>query len=247
MGRYATIIISWLLILLFVFLVGKTIYATWFDYENPYYLLHLPNDIRYNTSWVNDSTTLYYIDDRVLRSIKVNGQNPQVIITTPFPIKEYAFSPDGEKILVNTGRSLHLVFLEKGEKRLVDQITDEEVQKDVKGSLYGFSWAPDSQKCIYRKSLWSNVGSRDTAYVYFLTVDKKRDIVNPVRKLSHIYWTKDASEFVYLDTKTNEVDLTYQERRFNVFKVNLISMKPAYYATFVSGAPTYQKKQVKVL
>lgn len=186
----------------FLFVLYGSLY--WRNYKKPAPVLRLDQHVLADTKWVRDNARIYFIDENKLRSIQVNNRDLQDVFEGADPVKEYHFSPDGKHILVLTLKDLVLVDRRTKQKQHIDtlgQNRDGQEQREgeaVKGSIGGIHWAPDSQKFIYEKALWSKFSSQDNVFIYDVAWKKPRMIRSPTRRISSLYWDKQGENLYYL-------------------------------------------------
>ncbi len=230
-------------LLLLVSLAG---YVYWTNYYSLAEIFEFPKDVSPNTHWINDSSSVYFIDGNELKSIQINGQNAQSVFAAKDPIREYVFSPDGKNLLINTYQSLYLLPLKTRQSILIDSVTaladnslaTQKSDEKVKGAISGAHWSPDSKKFCYEISRWSQYLSKDQIYIYDLEEKNKRAIDSPVRKSSALYWDKKGENLYNLYQEAVDTSLHDYSYEIKVSRISLTTLQSELVAQIASNQST---------
>jgi len=213
---------------IFLFMILVSLY--WKNYQVPAPELTLSDEIKATTRWVKDETTIYFVREGELWSIKPNGQGKAQIFSSDEPIREYHFSPDGKYILIVTERSLHLYNFASGRSRRIDGLDREDAQpspgSDIAGMINIVKWAPDSQRFIYEIARWSKYGSVENLFIYSLPDGTKQVIKSPTRRISSVYWGYDGRQLYYLYHEALDPSVDPSNFMVKVFKIPLDTLVP---------------------
>ena len=205
-------------------------YLYWENYQRPAPPLHLDEHVSASTQWVKNNTRIYFIDNKALRSIKINDRDSEIVFSGSDPVREYHFSPDGKRLLVLTQQDLFLVNRKTKQSQRIDTIKelvegeDQEKAGPVKGSISGIQWAPDSQKFVYEIARWSKFSAQDSVYLYDLKKERKRAIRSPARRISSLYWDKQSESLYYLYHEARDPMLHASAYEVKVFRISTTTL-----------------------
>lgn len=216
-----------------VFIAG---YLWWINYKKPVPVLRFPEDVISSTRWVKSPLRIYFLDGNHLRSIKVNGLDPQEVFTAEEPIKEYHFSPDGRYLLAATLNNLYIVDLSAKESRLIDSLGKPQTPDSLRGSIGGIRWSPDSRKFCYETARWSQYSSQDNLYVYMIEAGDKKAVRSPTRRISDLYWDRQGENLYYLRHEAKDTSVHGYRFDVHVFRISLSTLQPE----FVTQIPSEQ-------
>lgn len=207
-------------------------YLYWKNYQKPVPEIEFTENITATTHWVKGNLRIYFINDNILRSVKINGQDKEDVFQANKPIKEYYFSPDGFYLLVLTQNDLFLVDRASKKDWHIDSLnrTDMEKNKEEKGSvdgsISGIQWAPDSQKFVYEISRWSKYATQDNVYIYTIKGRSKRSIKSPTRRISSLYWGRHDNHLYFLRHEAQDPSIHFSAFEVKVFRIPLATLTP---------------------
>jgi hypothetical protein len=202
-------------------LIGMTY---WVNYLRSAVEIQISGKIEPNTAWVKSDFRIYYVHDHQLRSQTLDGKNSKIILTAAAPIREYQFSPDGKKLLVSTNTELFLLDPSGEQSTLIDQIRSHPAE-EVKGTISGVRWAPDSQKFCYEKARWSKVSSQENLFIYNLSDDSKGMVRGQLRRVSPIYWDNESLNLYYIYREAHDTSQRAYAFDFKVFRISASSLE----------------------
>lgn len=199
----------------------------WVNYTQPPAPFRFPEDVIATTRWVQDDLRIYFVSDKnQLRSIRLDGRDGEGIFVAPSAITGYHFAPDGHALLMTTKEDLYYVDIASKQSRLIDSVRGLESSQDLKGSLGGIRWSPDSRKFCYELGRWSPYSSQDHLYIYDLVGDIKRPIKTPTRRISSLYWGGDGKDLYYLRHKAEDPSVHAYSFAVQVFRIPMDSLDP---------------------
>ena len=185
-----------------------------------------------------------------MNSIRITGEDAEIIFEAPSVIREYQFSRDGNYLLIVTTQELYLLNLKTKKATLIDKLEETEPDlnvpdqdRHIKGVITEVRWSPDSQKFCYEISRWSQYSSVDQVYVYDLASQVTRTILNPTRRVSSLYWDRDSKHLYYLRYKNFDKSESPYPYEIQVYQIVLVSdlssevSKPQ----LIGRIPSYEK------
>jgi len=206
-------------------------YLYWENYERPAPKLDFSWDISASTNWVKDDARIYFIDNRKLRSIKINNRDSEDVFSGDDPIKEYHFSPDGKYLVILTEKELFLLDRTTKDSLRIDTLGPLESEEGAaKGSISGIQWAPDSQKVVYEITRWSKFSMQDNVYVYDIKNKTRKVIRSPTRRISSLYWDRQSDNLYYLYHEAQDTSLRATAFEVKVFRIPLATLTPEFVA-----------------
>ena len=223
-----------------IIIVGQIVFFTllihlyWKNYQRPAPELEFTENIIATTRWVKDDLRVHFIDNNILRSVKINGQDREDVFQASEPIKEYYFSPDGAYLLILTQNDLFLIDRGTKKDRHIDSLKkagtqeDQEGKEPVSGSIGGVQWAPDSQRFIYEIAHWSKYATQDNVYIYTIKDQSKRSIKSPTRRISSLYWGRNDSNLYFLRHEFQDPSVHSSAFEVRVFRVSLETLTPEF-------------------
>jgi len=226
-----TFVVLWQSLLLLA--VG---YLFWFNYYHPAPVIQFPEDVLSGSSWVKDDLKIYFIDDKRLQSVEINGQDKQDVLVAADPIKEYHFSPDGKFLIVVTSQEVYLVERKTREKQFIDSLGQSGEAGEWEGAISGVRWAPDSRRFCYEVARWSAYSSQNHLYVYDIADKQKRALQSPTRRISSLYWDRDSANLYYVEREAKDTHVHAYAFDVNVFRIPLASLR----SEFVVRIPSEQ-------
>ena len=206
----------------------------WKNYQAPAPELKISEDMSATTLWTNGDFRVYFIEDKTLRSIKINGTGIEDVFHADWPINEYRFSPDGKYLLVLTQKDLYLVDRQTKENRRIDSLEKSGLQQTKtesetdNGSINGVQWALDSQKFVYEIARWSKFASQDNVYVYSVSDQAKKSIKSPARRISLLYWGKQSENLYYLQHEAQDTSASPTAFEVKVFRIPVSTLVPEF-------------------
>lgn len=221
-----------------VIIVGQILFFTllgylyWKNYQKPIPVVELTESITATTHWVKGNLRVFFINNNILRSVKINGQDKEDVFQANEPIKEYYFSPDGSFLLVLTQNDLYLVDRSfKGDRHIDSLIRDgternNEEQEFIAGSISGIQWAPDSQKFVYEIARWSKYATQDNVYIYTIESQTKKSIKSPTRKITSLYWGRHDNHLYFLRHEARDSSIHSSAFEVKVFRIPLTTLVP---------------------
>jgi len=227
-------------VLFTVIIVGQILFFTllgylyWKNYQKPVPEFELTENITATTQWVKGDLRVYFINNNILRSVKINGLDKEDVFQANDPIKEYYFSPDGSSLLVLTQNDLFLVDRISKKDRHIDSLNttgiggNKEGKESVDGSISGIQWAPDSQKFVYEIARWSKFATQDNVYIYTIKDQTKKSIKSPTRKISSLYWGRYDNHLYFLRHETRDSSMYSSAFEVKVFRIPLTTMTPEF-------------------
>lgn len=217
---------------LFAGLIG----VYWVNYQVAAELIRLPENVLVNTSWVKAEAPVYFIEDKQLHRIFPNGEGHRILYKSPYEIKEYAFSPDGEEIAIVTEKNIVLYYQSEDFVEEIDAIGEMigDGFHDLKGVVRGVRWSKDSQKICYEINRWSRFSSQNNLYVYFLGSKQRKSVVSPGRKVSSVYWDDSSENLYYLYNEAMDTSQHGYPFDVKIYKIPLEKMKPELLVSFPS-------------
>jgi len=205
----------------------------WKNYQKPAPELDFTENISATTHWVKDDFRVYFIDNNVLRSVKINGQDKEDVFVAAEAVKEYFFSPDGAYLLVLMQNDLYLIDRQSKENWHIDRLKKPNTQEDQKeesvgGSIGGIQWAPDSQRFVYEVARWSKYATQDNVYIYTVKDRSKQSIKSPTRRISSLYWGAYDGNLYFLRHEAQDPSIYSSAFEIRVFRVSLETLTPEF-------------------
>ena len=226
----------------------------WINYQAGVPPMKFPQEVIFHTRWIKDPLNVYFVEKNKLKTVRLNGQNLETVFEAPSSIREYHFSPDGERLLVVTIEELYVLDLKTRQADLIDTIKDVGVNQmpeedpNIKGVISSVRWAPDSQKFYYEVSRWSSSSSIDEIYVYDLAEKIIRTFPSPTRRIFSLYWDKDARHLYYLRSKSLDPAESPYPYEIDVYKIAWEDLRPvsailsaAAETQIMARIPSYEK------
>ena len=215
-----------------LFIVFGSLY--WQNYQRlaPELTLRLDRDVQASTHWVKNDTRIHFIDDNILRSVKINDRDSEDVFVGKNPIKEYHFSPNGKHLIILTQKELFLLDRKAKQSRRIDTLepvsTPDQQGKGtvVKGSISGIQWAPDSKKFVYEIARWSKFSVQDDVYLYILDEQTKKAIKSPARRISSLYWDRQGENLYYFHHEAQDTSVYPSAFEVKVFRISLTTLTP---------------------
>ena len=227
--------------LLFTFIiVGQIVlcvilgYLYWINYRKPAPEIKLADNLIATTHWVKEDVRVYFINNKILRSVKVNGQDRKDVFQANELIKEYYFSPDGAFLLVLTQNDLFFIDQKTGKNYRIDglkKINPQESQEEkesIDGSIGGIQWAPDSQKFVYEIARWSKYATQDNVYIYTVKDRTRRSIKSPTRRISSLYWGRHDNNLYFFRHQAQDPSIYSSAFEVKVFRIPLSTLTPEF-------------------
>ena len=216
---------------LLIMLMG---HVYWKNYKQPVKAFVYPRDIINNTFWAPSKHEVFYVSGRVLKSIRINGNDEKTVFTSKDIIKEFIFSPDGKKLLVVTKKELYWLDLETNKNVLVDTLFAEIDSSELKGTFSSVQWSPDSQKFCYEAARWSKYSSQDNFYVYTLTSGKKRNLRSPNRRITSLHWDVDGENLYYMQYESKDTMLYSYPYEIKIYRMKIDEKESEFIAAIPS-------------
>ena len=211
-----------------VFLLVLIGYAYWMNYISPVELMVFPEDVSSHTHWVKEATTVYFVEEGDLYSVRVNGRSRRKIFFTGDSIKEYHFSPDGHWMLVLTEKELYLLDPRIRHSELIDSVKELEKEEGLKGVISDIRWSPDSDHFCYEKMRWSKYSSQKSVYIYDRKEKSRETIKDLSRRVSSLYWDEQGENLYYLRHEATQTALDSYPFEVKVFRIPLTTLSPEF-------------------
>jgi len=210
------------------------------DNYHPQNPLDLSAHVQGDTAWVEDRLTIYYIEDNELISISAQGKGRRVVYRADTPVLSYRFSPDGNLLLVTTGRKLELLDLDTVSKLTVDHIGAIGPGQDavVKGAFDGVRFSPDGDKFCYRKAAWTRFSSIENWKVYDVVNKKHQVIRNPTRLMNALIWGRQGDRLFYSWFEALDTTRHGNPYRIKIYEIPLSDPTPRLATEFLFDQPT---------
>lgn len=209
----------------------------WKNYKQPVKTFVYPRDIIDNTFWASSKHEIFYVTDRVLKSISIDGNDEKTLFTAKDTIKEFHFSPDGKKLLIVTKKELYWFDLATNNSVLVDSLSDEVDSSDLKGTFSSIQWSPDSEKFCYEAARWSQYSSQDNFYLYILRSGEKRSLKSPSRRITALHWDLDGENLYYMQYESKDTNLFSYPYEIKVYRMKLDGKESEFIAAVPSDTP----------
>ncbi len=218
-------IIGTTMICLLLFGSALTITIWWNNYNSPFINFDLHDEISTNVDWVDEDLTVYIVNENELLGVKANGTGQHSVFTSDEKIRDFQFSPDGRYMLIATYKKLFLFDRDSTEQQLIDAVDLDKQNKNLKGTISGIRWAPNSRYFVYELARWSKYGSKDEIFVYDLEDGSRQTISSPKRKLSTLYWSMDSQSLYYLKSDSQELDEREIIYKIKIYRIDIDDYK----------------------
>jgi hypothetical protein len=162
----------------------------------------------------------------------VNDQDSRDVFLAKDPIKEYHFSPDGKYLLVLTQRELFLLDRKTKQPQRIDTLQaatapeSQDKETEIKGSISGIQWAPDSRKFVYEIARWSQFAAQGGVYLFDLREQKKKMIQSPSRSLSSLYWDRQGENLYHFYHEAQDASEKTSSFEVKVFRIPVTTLVP---------------------
>ncbi len=209
------------------------------DNYQPQDPLDLSAHVQGNTRWVKDRLTIFYIQDNELRSISAQGKDRRVVYEAESPVLSYHFSPNGDLLLITTGKELVLLDRKTDAATVIDRIDEAGPGRAaVKGAFDGVRFSPQGDKFCYRKTAWTRFSSVENWKVYDLKTKKSLLIRNPTRPMNALLWGKAGDRLFYEWFEALDTTRHANPYRVKIFEIPLNDPKPRLATEFLFDQPS---------
>jgi len=245
--RLKRIILSGTLIFLQVVGYGLMLYIHFYNISSKE-AMDKGIEISVYTQWVKDDIEVYFMKGSLLQTVHVRGGQPRTIYSAESPIREYHFSPNGQKMLIVSQQALVVMNRKDGSVEKIDTIPKPRPNQKTpdRGVIQGVQWAPDSQKFCYRVVAWGGHYYKDNWIIHDLKTGKKSRINDVGYQLSSLKWDVQGENLYYLWFEALDTSDFANPFEVKVIKVPLDTMRPKEVVRFFYDQSTIPPSHLAV-
>ncbi|MGE0268388.1 MAG: hypothetical protein AB7S78_08035 [Candidatus Omnitrophota bacterium] len=244
---YIETVIGSAMVFLVIFGSALTIAIYWANHKIPFIDFDMYDQISRNTSWVKEDLTLYLVNENVLISVDLNGNNQTKIFQVDEGVRDFQFSPDGRYILISTYKKIYVYDRKDKSHWLVDSVNISSDQDDLKGTISGISWSPSGKNFTYEVSRWSNYGSQENVYIYDINARTKKSIQSPTRKLSSLYWDAQGENLYFLKHESSELEEREIIYKVKLYRIALSDLRTQFVTDILMDEAKFPERHLEIL